>query len=439
MHRAVTGHTPQRRRRGLQLSVLLATVAALVLSACSDGHSEVRSYAAAGWPMYGGNAAASNYTPTTVRDGVKLQWSRPTGGPITAPIALNNNGDVSITAQTQNGCNVFVFDNRDGRKQICKRMAQGVQFNAALMDEYNQPFIGEQTMFLSYNGGGSIRWRMPVIGVPLSARFTGPGRVLVTTTQGQLLLLNAQTSDFVAPEVRLRPNADPAQPLFGLGDCITGGPQCAVPAPPAVDEAAQRIYLNFTPEGAKQSQVRAMSIGDHDGQPQITNAWTASVGGGVVGPPTLSADGKTVYTFGRDGKLYALNAGDGTQRWSYDLGGFGFATLAVSPDGTLIPTGSIGAPLTILKDAGTKAEQVVKRDDVQTVSLAAITGADSAWTVMRTGNDQHLELIEVGTKDGETKRTLELPGATGFATGVAVSAAGAVAVATNLGEVFYFN
>ena len=276
-----------------------------------------------------------------------------------------------------------------------------------------------------------------MIGMPCRRSSLTAG--LATTTQGQILLLDGQMGDFAAPEVRLRPNADPAEPRYGLGDCITGGPQCGVPVPPAVDDQNKRFYLNFTPDGADQSELRAFGYGEHDGETHIIEQWAVKVGGGIVGTPVLSADHHTVYVFGRDGRLHALAAQDGKERWNHDLGGFGFGTMAVSPDGVIIPTGALGEPLRILKDAGDKAEVVAERKDVQTAGLATITGGDSAWVVTRTGADQKLQLTEVALSDGSTNRTLELPGATGFATGVAVSGYGSVAVAANLGEVFYFN
>ncbi len=424
-------------RSGLVLAAL-AVVSALLLSACSDGHQEVRALPAPGWAVYGGTAGNTNATPAIAPGGLKLVWTRPTGGPITAPLTLNRYGDVGVTARTPGGCNMFVFDQYSGRKTFCKRLREGAQRNALAFDQNSQPYIGEETTFLAFNVGGAVRWRMPVIGVPLSAKFAGPGQVLMSTTQGQLLLLNAQTNTFEAPEVRLREDADPDDPRFGFNDCLNGGPLCALPAPPAVDTEHERFYLDFRPQGSAGAQLLAMSYAAGPDGRALTKRWSVDVPSGMMGPATVSADGATVYAHGRDGALYAYSAEDGAQRWRHDLGGFGFATLAVSPDGLIIPTGGLGTPLTILRDRGDAVEVVAQRTDLQTVSLSTITGADSAWTVVRTGADQHLVLTEVSTADGTTKRSLAMPGATGFATGVAVSAGGNIAVATNLGEIYYF-
>ncbi|MEE4024777.1 PQQ-binding-like beta-propeller repeat protein [Gordonia sp. PKS22-38] len=425
-------------RRRLPATVLLSVLAVLV-AACSDGQVDVRSVASAGWSSFGGNAANSNFAYPTVPDDLELSWTRPTGGPVTAPVTISGNANVGVTSNPANGCNLLVLDPRNGRKNFCKRMRPGIEVNAMLVDQFDQPYVGEETMFLAFNAGGAIRWRMPVIGVPLSAKFAAPGEVLVATTQGQLLLLNSQTSEFTAPEVRLRADANPDDPTFGFGECVTNGPRCAIPAPPAVDVDNERFFLNFWPQGAIASQVRAMSYAADDGNRTMREIWHADLPGGVIGAPTLSADGSTVYAFTRLGQIVALDAESGDTRWTYDNGGHGFATMSVSPDGLIIPTGVLGAPLTLLRDAGDRAEQVWQRDDLAVVSLSTLTDAGTAWTVVRDAGADTLSLTEVSTEDGATTRTLPLPESVGFATGVAVSPSGQVATATNIGKVYFFD
>lgn len=425
--------------RALWAGMVVAVVSVLTLSACSDGHADVRSVASPGWSSFGGNAANSNFAYPEVPDDLTLSWTRPTGGPVTAPLTVSGHSNVSVTANTDNGCNFLVLDPNSGRKNFCKRMQTGIASNATLIDQYDQTYVGESTNFLALNAGGAFRWRMPVIGVPLSAKFAAPSEVLMVTTQGQILMLNSQTSDFTAPEVRLRPEADPGDPLYGFGDCVTNGPRCAVPAPPAVDEQHERFFLNFWPTGAIASQIRGFSFAKKDGARAVREIWHADVPGGVIGPPTLSADGATLYTFSRLGQIVAIDAASGTTKWTYDNGGYGFATMTVSPDGLIIPTGVIGAPLTMLRDAGNRAEQVWQRKDLAVVSLSTLTDSKTAWSVIRDPGKDSLSLIEVSSSDGATKRTLPLPDSVGFATGIAVSPGGQIAVATNIGEVYFFD
>ncbi|MFW0792623.1 PQQ-binding-like beta-propeller repeat protein [Gordonia sp. CPCC 205515] len=427
------------RRLPATVATLLVSVVALVLAGCSDGHIDVRSLPSPGWSSYGGNNGNSNYAYPSVPDDLELSWTRPTGGPITAPITLSNQSNVGVTATTDNGCNVFVLDPRTGRKNFCKRMREGIGVNTLLVDQYDQPYIGEAAKFLAFNAGGAIRWQMPVIGVPLSGKFAAPGEVLVTTTQGQILLINSQTNEFTAPEVRLRADANPDDALQGLGECVTNGPRCAIPAPAAVDMDHERFFLNFWPQGAIASQVRAMAYSKENGARVVREIWHADVPGGVIGPTTLSADGNTVYAFSRLGQIVALDAATGKTKWSYNNGGYGFATMSVSPDGLIMPTGVLGAPLVLLRDKGDHVEKVWQRDDLATVSLSTLTAQNTAWTVVRDAGKNSLSLTEVSTSDGKTLRTLALPEAVGFTTGVAVSPKGQIAVATNIGKVYFFD
>lgn len=427
----------RRRLRAIARVAVLGTLTALVVTSCSDGHLDVRSVPAAGWSSYGGNSANSNFSFAAPPKELKLSWTRPTGGPVTSPTTMNGGGDVLVTARTEVGCNFLVLDHRAGRKNFCKRMKDGFWGNAPLVDQFSQPYIGQPGEFFALTGGGPVRWRSEVPGVPTSAKFVSPGQVLIATSLGRMMIVNSQTGDLSMPERNLWTKV-PTDPLTGFGDCVTGGPGCAISAPPAVDWGSQRIFVNFFPEGAKASQVKAVSYGEVNGKSALTDAWVADLPGGVIGSPVSSNDGKTVYAFGRDGKIYALNANDGSIRWSYDNGGYGFGSMTVSPDGLIVPAGTIGAPLVIIRDGGDKAVEVVRRTDVQTAGLSTLTAAGTLWTVVREGADLNLALVEIDTKTGDTKRTLPMPNAKGFATGIAVSPTGQLAVTTNIGEIYYY-
>ena len=73
------------------------------------------------------------------------------------------------------------------------------------------------------------------------------------------------------------------------------------------------------------------------------------------------------------------------------------------------------------------------------MSLSTLTESKTAWTVVRDPGNGALSLTEVSASDGKTLRTLPLPEAVGFATGVAVSARGQIATATNIGKVYFFD
>ncbi|NED65085.1 pyrrolo-quinoline quinone, partial [Streptomyces sp. SID10244] len=95
---------------------------AVVVSACSDGEVDVRSVAGPGWSSYGGNAANSNFSYPPVPDDLALSWTRPTGGPVTAPVTISTQSNVGVTSNTASGCNLLILDPHSGRKNFCKRM-----------------------------------------------------------------------------------------------------------------------------------------------------------------------------------------------------------------------------------------------------------------------------------------------------------------------------
>ncbi|WP_026918279.1 PQQ-binding-like beta-propeller repeat protein [Gordonia shandongensis] len=429
----------RRRTRTLTRAAVLAAATVLVVTSCSDGHTDVRSVPAPGWSTFGGDAGNTDYSHANVPDDLAPAWERPTEGAVRAPLSLTGSGDVMVTAQTRAGCNLFALDHRAGRKNFCKRMADGFWTNTALVDQYNQPYIGEPGRFLAFTGGGAIRWRQDVNGVPTSAKFAAPERVLVTTSRGEISIVNSQTGDAEYPAVQLWRGPAAADPAEGIDDCRTGGPACAVAAPPAVDGPRSRFFLNFHPQGGDAAQVKAMSYADGE----ITDLWTAELPGGMVGPPTATADGRTVYAFSRENRLYAFDAETGRVRWSTDVGDSGFATLTVSPDGLIIPAGTVGAPLTILRDTGDGVEVVARNEGVRTAGLSTLTAGDRAWTVGRTDPRGRLALLQIDATDGSVVRSLPLgdekgPQPEGFATGVAVGASGQIAVATTGGTVYYF-
>jgi len=143
--------------------------------------------------------------------------------------------------------------------------------------------------------------------------------------------------------------------------------------------------------------------------------------------------------FSRLGSIYALDALTGTPKWDYFVDNYGFGTMTVSPDGLIIPTGLLNAPVRAYRDLGDKAERLWQRTDVQSVGLSALTTSGTVWTVVRENNADELTLMEVDSADGATVRKFAIPGSVGFTTGVAVSKTGQVATATNLGEVYFYD
>lgn len=426
-----------RRNRALQ-TLIAAAALTIGIAGCSSGISDVESHAGAGWPTYGGTDGNANYSTADVPDKLALNWSRPTGGPISAPPVISGKDTVGVTADTQNGCNTFYFDSNAGRKIYCRRLDGGAQLSSLLLDQYDNAYVGAPGVFYGLNTTGAVRWQTPTIGLALSAKFAAPGIVLAVTQQGQVQLMDAQTGNLMAAPVTLRTDTDPSNPGNGLGDCVDNGPHCPVPAAPAIDPARQQFYLNFWPQGKIASEVRAFDYSEVNGTRSIRDGWTAEIPGGVIGSPVLSPDSSTLYIYNRLGSLYALDAASGKQLWNYNVGGYGMGTMAVSSNGTIVPTGVLGSPVVAIKNDDGKAKPLWHRDDLHTASTATLLSDGTGWVAVRDAGKDSLSLVEFDATTGATKRTLPLPDSLGYVTGIAVSRDGQLVATTQIGNVYHF-
>ena len=80
-----------------------------------------------------------------------------------------------------------------------------------LVDQYENIYIGRAGTFFGLNGSGDTRWEFGVVGVPVSAKFAGPGSVLMVSHLGQILLFDSQTGKLQAPGIALRAGCRPRQ------------------------------------------------------------------------------------------------------------------------------------------------------------------------------------------------------------------------------------
>ena len=86
---------PTRERRGTTARWMVLVLAAVTLvAACADGEADVRSIPSAGWSSYGGDAGNANFAYPDVPDDLALSWSRPTGGPVSAPLTISGRSNV---------------------------------------------------------------------------------------------------------------------------------------------------------------------------------------------------------------------------------------------------------------------------------------------------------------------------------------------------------
>ena len=164
------------RTRVLRRLLALAS-ATLVVSAsagCGNTDSWVDSVAAQGWSAQYADAANTSYTSTAGSATLQLSWSRSVKGSLDAGAALGGGSYLAVNGQTAGGCSLMVWENdNNGRQRWCTRMVLGGGFASPLFDQFDNLYIGQPGLMLSYPPTQWVRWREHVIGMPTTTRFLG--------------------------------------------------------------------------------------------------------------------------------------------------------------------------------------------------------------------------------------------------------------------------
>jgi outer membrane protein assembly factor BamB len=424
----------------LRRFVALASAALIAagLSGCGTTDSWVDAAPSLGWSAQYGDAANSSYTETVGADALKLAWTRSVKGDLGAAVALGTGGYLVANAQSAGGCSLMVWENdNSGRQRWCARMIMGGGFAGALIDGFDNVYVGQPGSIVSFPTTQWIRWRSPVIGMPLTPRILGAGQLLVVTHLGQVQVFDAHRGSSVGTAIDLVADLDPTDSQRGLADCQPARHGCPVAAAPAFSAASQLIVVGIWQPGAPVATLAALRY--HPGQtPLVTREWTSdAVTGGVLASPVLSADGKTVYVTGRNKALWAINAIDGKLKWSVPLQFQPQTPPTVAPGGLILAGGGPDCALAAVKDDGDHAELAWHRDDVEPLSTASQAGSGVAYTVVRDGA-AGMALLAYDPKDGHTLNSNPLPAATGYPVGVSIGRDRRVVAATSDGQVYSF-
>ncbi len=405
------------------------------LAGCGNTDSWVEARSATGWAAQYADAANSSYSPVSGADTLRLEWTRSVKGDLAAQVSLGSGNYLAVNGQTAGGCSLMVWEaNNHARQRWCTRLVLGGGFASPLFDGFDNLYIGQPGTVLSFPSTQWIRWRQPVIGMPMTTRILSPGSLLVVTHLGQVLVFDAHRGTVIGTALDLVDGVDPTDSQRGLGDCRPARPECPVAAAPAFSEATGIVVLTLWEPGADKPMLVGLRY--RPGQtPLLTREWTSdAVGGGPLASPVLSADGSTVYVNGRDEQLWALNSDDGSEKWSVPLNYLAQTPPSVTPDGLIIAGGGPGARLMALRDTGGQGEEVWNQDDTSPLSTSSVAGV--GYTVVRDGDGLALEVFALG--DGHTVNRYPLPGATGWPVGVSIGHDRRVVTATSDGRVYGF-
>ncbi|MDF2825487.1 MAG: hypothetical protein K0R68_2895 [Mycobacterium sp.] len=424
-------------RRFVALAVALLGVVPLVAATgCGDDDPWVQATTGGGWPAQYGDAANSSYTANTGATELEFDWTRSVKGQLGAAVALSPSGELIANAQTAAGCSLMNWESaNNGRQRWCTRLFQGGGFAGALFDGFNNVYVGQPGTILSYPTTQWIRWRSQVIGMPQTPRILGNGQLLVVTHLGQVLVFDSHRGTVEGNPVDLVSDLDPTDSQRGLGDCASAGPGCPVAAAPAFSPVSQTIVIGVWQPGAPAATLVGLRY--QPGQrPLLARAWVSdAVAGGVIGAPVFSADGDTAYVNGRDNRLWALDAADGSVKWSVPLGFLARTPPTVAPDGLIIAGGGPESALVAFRDTGEGAAQVWRDDDVAPLTTTSRAG-EVGYTVVQDGAG--LALLVFDAADGRIIDSQPLPEASGFPVGVSIGADRRVVAATSDGQVYTF-
>ena len=423
----------------LRRVLALASTALIAVgsTACSNTDSWVDSTAAPGWSAQYADAANSSYTATEGASTLTPQWTRSVKGELGAAAALGGGGYLAVNGQTAGGCSLMVWENNNaGRQRWCTRMVLGGGFSSPLFDGFDNLYIGQPGLMISYPPTQWVRWRTNVIGMPTTARFLGSGQLLVVTHLGQVLVFDSHRGEVVGTPIDLVAGVDPTDATRGITDCQQSLPGCPVPAAAAFSARSGMAVLGVWQPGTGASVLTGLSY-QAGRTPLLSREWTSdAITAGVLGAPVLSEDGETVYVNGRDRTLWALHAKDGTPKWSVALDFQPQTPPSVAPDGVIIAGGGPDTKLVALKDSGDKAEVVWRRDDIAPLTTSSQAG-QVAYAVVADGTAQALLVFD--TLDGHTLNSYPLPDADGFPVGVSVGVDSRVVAATSAGQVYSFS
>lgn len=419
------------------VAALVSTI--LVISGCASTDDWVQSTAARGWSAQYADAENSSHTATAGASTLAMDWTRSVKGELGAAAALGGDSYLAVNAQTADGCSLMVWENDNrGRQRWCTRMYLGGGFSSPMFDGFDNLYIGQPGLMLSYPPTQWVRWRTNVIGMPTTTRFLDAGQLLVVTHLGQVLVFDSHQGVVTGTPLDLVEGVDPTDATRGITDCQQSLPGCPVASAPAFSAASGLAVVGVWQPGAKASVLTALRY--QRGQPALlTREWTSdAVAAGVLGSPVLSDDGETVYVNGRDRRLWALNADDGTVKWSLPLDFQPQTPPSVAPGGLIVAGGGPDSRLLGIKDSGESAEVVWRRDDVTPLSTSSQAGGQVAYTVVADGSQKLALLVFNPTDGGRTLNSYPLPDAVGFPVGVSVGFDRRVVAATSGGQVYSF-
>ncbi len=261
---------------------------------------------------------------------------------------------------------VWETDNK-ARQRWCTRLWQGGGLSSPLFDGFDNLYVGQPGAMLSFPPTQWIRWRQPVIGMPMTPRILAPGQLLVVTHLGQVLVFDAHRGTVIGTSLDLVEGVDPDRLAARAAPTASRRGRAARSPRRRRSRRRPASWWSALWEPGRAGAGRWSGCATGRARPRCwPGSGPATRSGGDRSParccpPTAS----TVYVNGRDEQLWALNTADGKPKWSVPLD-YPAADPAVGVAGR--PDRgrrrSRSAKLVAVKDGGDHGDVLWTRDDV---------------------------------------------------------------------------
>lgn len=444
-------------RSGRAVAVAALMVGLAAGCASSTGSGDARLGQAASWSSVTGGPPNSGRAHSAVPDSPALLWSRPLGAPATGVASSDGIGTFFQATVSERGCNLVALTADDGRKRWCLRMPTDGPRITATVD-------GRGSLFVPLYGGvgavaadGENRWFAGTRGVPTTVTLLDNRHLLLISHLGIARVVNAHTGLDASSELPVAGEIAPSDPGFGLPWCGTGERGCPAPGPAAVDTSTGTAYVTaWTPGRPTPELVAVRYTAGETGRLEVV--WRTGLPEGRLGvPPVLSDDRAEVHLHTADGTLASYSTTDGSPLWTAPLGYRPDTPPALLTDGTLVTGGRTTtvwrgpdddhdadagpAPVVAVRGEGGQGRERWRRDDLRQLTNPAATTDGRVVVAVRSGGDDDEPGITVHVldgSDGSTVHRIEVPAATGPASGLSVDSDGRIALTTALGAVYVF-
>jgi outer membrane protein assembly factor BamB len=389
-----------------------------------------------GWSAAHADGRNSDYADVAGPTALRLAWQRDIGPMINLGATFGVDGEMYVTS-TAPGCHLQALDAATGETRWCAEAVDRLAVvSSPLIDADGTIYLADGAAMHAFDPTGRELWATPIHGVPLSAQFTGEGRLIFVTHLGTIYVLRRDTGEPMLAPLELVPGAT-FDPAAGLWACAMGRIECPSANTPAYDVKAGRLVFTFWDPAAPQAGIRAMRYTE-DPAPALEPVWVnESLPGGSASSPAVSAAGDRIYVTDNAGSLHALDAATGTAVWSVGLGYAAGGSASVAPDGVVMPAGGGDVATVAVADRGDAGEVLWSNAAVSNRGIATQAAGDVAYiTAGRSG--EPVELVVVDTRTGAELDREPMPGARLFGVGTTIGPDGWVYVPTFDGKLYAF-